>query len=315
MSPTFLCLGGQRCGTTWLYEALKQCPTVQVSRDKETDFFNRKLFSQNLADYESYFDGLKGRPVPAVCGEVSPNYCLLKRPGIELIHQLYPDLRLVLILRNPVERSISQAWLDLCYLRHRPERRLRAFEYLLHAERWRTQRRNDYAAILRDWRAVFGTEALYVALYDDLVAEPRGFFRAVLRHIGADDWLLPEPLAHERVFASGTPQPSAFIRWYYARACQEQVAALNDLLPGRVTPWLRDIEALLAEEKPWWNWLRRANKHVLALPEKFAFAAYDAWRAHRYQERAAALLRQRDAAAAARLPASPYPAVTRTSMS
>src|SRR5262249_22540694 len=120
MPPTFLCLGGQRCGTTWLYEALKRCPHVQVSADKEIDYFNRKILTEDLASYERNFAG--GAGAPAVRGELSPNYCMLKRPGVELIRRLYPHLRLVLILRNPAERSASQAWLDLCHMRGRPER-------------------------------------------------------------------------------------------------------------------------------------------------------------------------------------------------
>src|SRR5262245_31877176 len=132
MLPTFLCLGGQRCGTTWLHEALKRCPHVHVSADKETDYFNRKILADDLASYERQFDAPAG---VTVRGEVSPNYCTLKRPAIELIRRLYPRLRLVLILRNPADRSASQAWLDLCHMRGRPGRGVAAWEYLLHAER------------------------------------------------------------------------------------------------------------------------------------------------------------------------------------
>ena len=224
--------------------------------------------------------------VAAVRGEVSPNYCMLKRAGIQLIHQLYPQLRLVLILRNPVERSLSQAWLDLCHMRKQPERPLSTIEYLLHVERRRTRRRSDYVNIIRDWQSVFGTEALFIGLYDDLVDDPRGFLRDVLRHLGANDWPLPNQLAGERVFASGLPQAPAFVRWYYAREYREQVAALNELLVGRVTHWLRDLDALVADQRPGWNWLRGVNKYALTIPEKMAYAVYDWWRDGCYQERA-----------------------------
>jgi LPS sulfotransferase NodH len=298
MSPTFLCLGGQRCGTTWLYEALKTCPHVHVSSDKETDYFNRKIFSDNLASYEKYFDSPRNGVEVAVRGEVSPNYCMLKRAGIELIHKLYPNMRLVLILRNPVERSISQAWLDFCHMRNRPDYRIGAFTYMLHAERQRTRRRSDYVSIIRDWRAVFGAEALHIALYDDLVADPRRFFSDVLRHIQADDWPLADSLVQERVFASQLPEAPAFVRWYHARQYREQVVQLNELLGGRVTAWLSDLNALLAQERPWWNILRGVNKYLLTVPEKLTYAAYDAWRDYRYHDRVAAILRERDATSA-----------------
>jgi hypothetical protein len=294
MSPTFLCIGGQRCGTTWLHEALKRCPHIHVAEEKETDFFNRKIFREDLAYYERCFERPKGAPAAAVRGEVSPNYCMLKRPGIELIRKLYPDLRLVLILRHPVERSISQAWLDLCYMRFQDHRPVRGWEYLLHAERQRTRRRSLYPRIIRDWRAVFGHEALHVCLYDDLVADPRGFYREVLRHIRADDRPLPDDLAGARVFAGRLPPPPPVVRWYYAREYRESVAELNDMLGGRVTGWLRDIDATLADGRGSWRLLRQVNKGIFSVPEKLAYAAYDWWRDRCYLERAEVIRRQRD---------------------
>jgi hypothetical protein len=179
-------------------------------------------------------------------------------------------------------------------MRNRPERRVRTWEYLLHAERQRTRRRSLYPQIIRDWRAVFGEEALKVCLYDDLAADPRGFFRDVLRHIRADDVPLPDDLASARVFASCLPPPPPLVRWYYAREYRESVVELNEMLKGRVAWWLRDIDAALAAGRPGWRLLRGFNKCVFSLPEKLAYAAYDWWRDRRYHERAGVIGRERD---------------------
>jgi hypothetical protein len=292
MIPTFLCIGGQRCGTTWLHSVLDRLPNVHVCPSKETDFFYGNMVRQDVAAYERNFDPPSDRAPCAVRGELSPNYCMLKRPAIELIRKLYPHLRLVLVIREPVERTLSQAWLDLRYMngqcRTAP---LSLGEYLRHVERQRTKRRNDYARVIRDWRAVFGAEALHVELYDDLCADPAAFLRRVLRHVGADDCgPLPEPLLRQRVFESGKAHVPPMVRWYLAQDYSEAVRRLNDLLAGRVTKWLTAIDQTMAEAPLTWRMLRSVNKWVLSVPEKIAYAGYDSWRDLRLASRSREIL-------------------------
>ncbi len=280
MTPTFLCIGGQRCGTTWLHSVLDALPHVQVCKDKETDFFYTRSRRTDLAGFERNFDPPPGEPPFAVRGELSPNYCMLKRPTIELIHRLYPWLRLLLIVRNPAERTLSQTWLDLRHMHGQASKEpLSLGEYLRHLERQRTQRRNDFARVIADWQAVFGREALHIELYDDLCQDPDGFLRRVLRHIGADDTVpLPTVALGRRVFESVKSPVPPVVRWYVAKEFRASVCRLNDLLGGRCTHWLEAMDQTLAETQPSWWLLRGLNKYVLSVPEKVAYASYDAWR-------------------------------------
>lgn len=280
MIPTFLCIGGQRCGTTWLHRVLDQIPNVHVCQSKETDFFYANILRQDVASYETNFDPPVGQEPCAIRGELSPNYCMLKPPSIELIRQLYPELRLILIIRYPVERTLSQTWLDLRHMNGQAKTQLLSLsEYLRHVERQRTKRRNDYARVIRDWRAVFGAEALHVELYDDLCIDPAAFLRRVLRHLGADDTVtLPESLLRHKVFASAKAPAPSLIRWYLAMAYREQVQQLNDLLGGRVAHWLTAMDEMLANAPLSWRLLRGLNKWVWSVPEKIAYAVYDGWR-------------------------------------
>jgi hypothetical protein len=292
MVPTFLCIGGQRCGTTWLHSVLDHLPGVHVCQRKETDFFYANMLRQDVAAYERNFDPPDERGPCAVRGELSPNYCMLKRPVIELIRQLYPRLRLLLVIRNPVERTLSQAWLDLRYMNgHNRERPLSLREYLHHLERQRTKRRSNYARVIRDWRAVFGAEALHIELYDDLCADPAAFLRRVLRHVGADDGVvLPAPFLRRKIFESAKTQAPPLVRWYLARDYRGEVRQLNDLLGGRVTRWLTALDQTSAEAPLSWRVVRAVNKWVLSVPEKLAYAGYDAWRDLRLAARSRAIL-------------------------
>jgi len=103
--PTFLGIGSMRCGSTWLYEALKCHPDIQLSESKELDFFFMPQMLQHDLDwYEAHFapkDGGKPRPVR---GEISPCYARLKRWQVNRIAKFLPNLRLIMTLRHPIER-------------------------------------------------------------------------------------------------------------------------------------------------------------------------------------------------------------------
>jgi hypothetical protein len=112
-APTFLCIGAQKCGTTWLARAVRQHPEVGPGRRKELHFFNhRDAYERGLDWYESQF-----RPGPRTraTGEFTPNYWWTKGTATSFhylgcadrIADAYPGIQLIVCLRDPVERAIS----------------------------------------------------------------------------------------------------------------------------------------------------------------------------------------------------------------
>lgn len=103
MLPDFIVIGAMKCGTTSLHRYLDEHPQVCMSVRKEPDFFLKRT-DRGLDWYKQQFEG-EG----TVCGEASPNYT--KHPAFEgvpkRIHQLLPDVRLIYLVRDPVERALS----------------------------------------------------------------------------------------------------------------------------------------------------------------------------------------------------------------
>jgi hypothetical protein len=111
-APDFIVIGGQKCGTTWLRYHLRQHPGVYVPTN-EAQFFNR---SQNLAKGQDWYESFFSKAGPnQVVGDKSPDYLWTTSDGArshiagshERIHELYPDMKLVVTLRNPVNRAVS----------------------------------------------------------------------------------------------------------------------------------------------------------------------------------------------------------------
>lgn len=103
--PDFLIIGAQKSGTTSLHFYLNQHAEMSGSRPKETHFFNKHLyFGCRPADYQSCFRGGVGK----YYFEATPAY--LYHPGsAENIKKYYPNIKLVILLREPGDRAYS-AW-------------------------------------------------------------------------------------------------------------------------------------------------------------------------------------------------------------
>lgn len=109
MLPTFLIVGAQKAGTTSLYDYLTQHPQVRPALTKEVHFFDRNYgrgwlwYAANFPPAAAARDG--GGP-PAITGESTPYY--LFHPTVaERIAHLGSVTRIVVLVRDPVERAIS----------------------------------------------------------------------------------------------------------------------------------------------------------------------------------------------------------------
>ncbi len=132
--PSFFVIGVPKAGTTALHVALARHPQIFMSRVKEPKFFltggspppqrggpgDAKTFRQYVwrrEDYEALFDGA---PPGAVRGESTPFY-LYHPPAQQRIHELVPEARLIVLLRDPVDRAHSN-WSHLWSAGLEPEK-------------------------------------------------------------------------------------------------------------------------------------------------------------------------------------------------
>lgn len=102
--PSFIILGGFKCATTSLYNYVTAHPQVISSLEKELDFFDRD-YAQGLDWYLSHFPLLPPER-GLVTGEATPNY-LYSLSAPERISEHFPDMKLIVLLRHPVERALS----------------------------------------------------------------------------------------------------------------------------------------------------------------------------------------------------------------
>lgn len=105
--PSFLVVGGVKCGTYSLYEYLKFHPRIAVPRKKELGYFAN---DRRYPDPDWYRQQFRVRPKDKrrirASGEFTPSYCF--SPCIERIHAFNPEIKLIMMVRNPIARAVSQ---------------------------------------------------------------------------------------------------------------------------------------------------------------------------------------------------------------
>ncbi len=103
-SPDFMIVGATKCGTSSLYNYLSHHPQILLPHKKELDFF-WKRYDYGIDWYLAHFPTITDRE-DFITGEATPNY--IRFPLVaQRIKQHCPNIKLILLLRNPVERSIS----------------------------------------------------------------------------------------------------------------------------------------------------------------------------------------------------------------
>ena len=243
--PAFLVIGAQKAGTTALYDYLYRHPAISGPRWKEVSFFDR-----HWRRGERWYRGNFPRGARPPVGEASPSY-LFHPLAPERVRSLVPEARLIVLLRNPVDRAFSHYQHEVALgreplsfedalaaeeerTRGEVERMLADPGYFSHAWwNWTYRARGLYAEQLERWYAVFPRERLLVLATEELGTAPAQTYARVLEFVGAPPHELD---AYPRVFSREYEQMAPATRAALAAGYAEPNARLYELL-GRDLGW------------------------------------------------------------------------------
>jgi len=195
--PGFLVIGAQRAGTTSLFQCLGRHPELSAAPIKEVHYFDAH-YHRGLDWYRAHFPlGRRG-----IAGEATPYY--LFHPAVPWrVRAALPDVRLIAILRNPVERALSHyrhevrlgfedaatsseaVEFEEARLGGETDRLLtdsRALGYSHNHHSYLS--RGEYARQLQAWYEHFPREQLLVMSSERLFADPAGELERVMSFLG-----------------------------------------------------------------------------------------------------------------------------------
>ena len=102
----FIVAGAQKSGTTALYYFLRKHPQILLPDRQEMHFFDDEQFFSGPVDYELLHRHFRPIGRSMVAGEVTPSY-LYWKPAMERIRNYNPQIKIVVLLRNPVDRAFA----------------------------------------------------------------------------------------------------------------------------------------------------------------------------------------------------------------
>lgn len=185
--PDFLGIGAMKAGTTWLYENLRYHPEIYLPEKKETYFFSYQFNQRRLRDYSQRFVPGQG----LVKGEITPGYSILSRNRIRFIHTIAPNMKQILLVRDPIERSWSEAYMNLVVKTGRAYSDVSDGEFYSYFQSENCVRRSCYVTILDNWLSAFPRDHLYLGLYDDIQRDPQNLLDSLFEFLGVSrdvDW-------------------------------------------------------------------------------------------------------------------------------
>ncbi len=189
---TFLGIGAQKSGTTWLHRMLCRHPDIFMPEKKELHFWDtEELTHRSILAYGSHFSS----SAAIARGEITPAYGPLERETISLVHDYFPDVRLLFIMRNPIERAWSHAKMHvLQYMKkgftvdgHLVDMETMPDHWFIdHFHSAKSTRRGDYETCIRNWLSFYPDHALRIMFYDDIERSPRALLSGCCTHLGID---------------------------------------------------------------------------------------------------------------------------------
>jgi len=208
--PSFLIIGAQKSGTRYLRFNLGEHPEIFTPENELMFFDHAKKYRGGVDSYREMFEGWDGQEV---IGEATPGYMMWRlQPNkiAERIDTSLPDVRLIAVLRNPVDRAYS------AFVHHMRRGRIDQsadFMRTLTIPAAATQRLGLleggwYASSLAPYVERFG-DRLQVTLNEELTSDPAAAYRKSLIHIGGvDHEFVPDEIATRR-FANAAPPRSS----------------------------------------------------------------------------------------------------------
>jgi hypothetical protein len=284
--PQFMCFGTTRCGTTFLQVHLRAHPRIWLPPQKEIHYFNAQRDSgiwnrkhgrhvrETLPNLRKAIRGKRGNaaelawqlryligrrsddwflslydpPPGLITGHIEPTYTTLPTERIRLVSRLLPGVKLIYMMRDPIDRAWSSVTSSVAKAKNRPMSDVSEDEIFEKLARSAIEKSRHIDHIKR-WEAVFPKQRFFFGFFEDIETDPAGFLARVgdFLEIGpppvseGDD--LERPINDTRRFKAAIP-PN--IEKFLAERLIEPTRELHERFGGYTSAWYDRMWRLVA---------------------------------------------------------------------
>lgn len=208
--PDFLCVGVHKGGTTWLYQQVDSHPDFWMPPFKELHYFDqlsrvqRSSFPRCRDERDRRFletiNSLSAKPYldlehyarlfepkgPLLSGDISPNYSTLTKEVIRRVVRYFPNLKVLFLARDPVERLWSHLSMEVHYHQIEPFDVTDINQINRNLLRRGLLLRSYPSTIAARWKRHVHPDRFRIFFFDDLQRNPTELRRRILDFLGAD---------------------------------------------------------------------------------------------------------------------------------
>lgn len=184
----FIGIGVQKSATSWMFQSLIEHPEIQAGREKEVNFFNFK-YQYGYHWYQQNFQFTE-----KITGEFSTQYFWDKNVP-ERIYKFNPDIKLLLCLRNPVDRAFSQHQHEI--RKNRVPEELLAFERAVDSNPSYIDQ-GMYAEHLKRFLKHFKKDQILVVFQEDISNNPDQVLAKLYHFLNIDSTFKP-PVKNKKI--------------------------------------------------------------------------------------------------------------------
>jgi hypothetical protein len=208
--PDFLCIGAHKAGSTWLYQQLDSHPDFWMPPVKELHYFDqlskvrrpgrprcrderdlrflerlKSLSAEPAIDLENYGRLFESKSA-LLSGDISPNYSTLSNEVIRQVVGYFPNLKIIFLARDPIERVWSHLSMEVHFGQIEPFDVTNIDEVNRNLLRRGMLLRSYPSVVVARWKRHVHPEKFRVYFFDDLQSNPTELRRSILRFLGAD---------------------------------------------------------------------------------------------------------------------------------
>jgi hypothetical protein len=261
--PDFLCVGAQKAGTSWLYQQLAEHPDFWMPPLKELHYFDqlsripqvastrarderdhhfleniKRLSARSHLDLEDYAR-LFAPKGSLLSGDITPAYSMLNDEVIERIVSHFPNLKVIFLARDPVERAWSQLSMGVRLRNISPFNTTDVHDVIRNLLDPGVLLRSHPSKVVARWRRYVRPELFRVYFFDDLERNPAELRRSVLLFLGGDPNKQTGRLNAHQNNNSGSEKPrlTAKVRARVAKFFEQELKACAKELGGPARHW------------------------------------------------------------------------------
>ncbi len=211
-------VGAMKAATTSLYSYLKQHPDIFMPEIKEPKFFNNLAKDQSfklegkglkkITTFQQYYSLFKNAKNQTAIGEASPSY-LFDKECASLIHTHLPKVKIIIVLRQPIDRAYSH----FLHAKRADKERISSFELAFTEKERREKKKRTphyykekgyYTEQVKRYYELFPEENIKIILFEELTNSPTKVSQEIFQFLNIDSSFCPNTKKKENV--SGVPK-------------------------------------------------------------------------------------------------------------